>query len=327
MAVYRQVHVSFWQDAFVLDLTPEEKYFYIYLMTNSKTSQCGIYELPKRIIETETGYNRETVDKLLKRFEEYGKIIYCEKTKEIMILNWLKFNFINSAKVKSCMTKELLEVKNKDFLKKLLELVIEYKLAIDTLWIPYQYPIDTLGIDYGEEEEREKEKEEEREREEEEEKKAKQEVSATVVKPTFKDVISVFNNNIHLMTSIEREGLIDWSNKVQAGVIIKAIEQAVVYNKRSFGYINSILLSWFSKNITTTEDAEAEIREWMDKQNKSKTNPKQSIKGNFNNYEQRTYEEAGGINKIAEKLQEKQLSDVQKIGDLSEFLKNQRETL
>ncbi|TKI91171.1 replication protein, partial [Bacillus wiedmannii] len=38
MAVYRPVHVSFWQDSFVLDLTPEEKYFYLYLMTNSKTS-------------------------------------------------------------------------------------------------------------------------------------------------------------------------------------------------------------------------------------------------------------------------------------------------
>ena len=50
MAVYRNVHIEFWQDGFILDLTPEEKYFYIYLMTNSKTSQCGIYELPKRII-------------------------------------------------------------------------------------------------------------------------------------------------------------------------------------------------------------------------------------------------------------------------------------
>ena len=52
MAVYRHIHIDYWQDGFVLDLTPEEKYFYIYLMTNSKTSQCGIYELPKRIIET-----------------------------------------------------------------------------------------------------------------------------------------------------------------------------------------------------------------------------------------------------------------------------------
>ena len=44
MAVYRHIHIEYWQDGFVLDLTPEEKYFYIYLMTNSKTSQCGIYE-------------------------------------------------------------------------------------------------------------------------------------------------------------------------------------------------------------------------------------------------------------------------------------------
>ena len=52
MAVYRHIHINYWQDGFVLDLTPEEKYFYIYLMTNSKTSQCGIYELHRRIIET-----------------------------------------------------------------------------------------------------------------------------------------------------------------------------------------------------------------------------------------------------------------------------------
>ena len=32
MAKYRQLHTDFWNDGFVLDLTPEEKYFYIYLM-------------------------------------------------------------------------------------------------------------------------------------------------------------------------------------------------------------------------------------------------------------------------------------------------------
>lgn len=79
MAVYRHIHIDYWQDGFVLDLTPEEKYFYIYLMTNSKTSQCGIYELPKRIIETETGYNRETVGKLLNRFIDYKKLCIVKK--------------------------------------------------------------------------------------------------------------------------------------------------------------------------------------------------------------------------------------------------------
>lgn len=111
MAVYRQIQVSFWQDPFVIGLTPEEKYFYVYLMSNSKTSQCGIYELPKRVIEFETGYHRETVDKLLHRFIEYGKILYHDPTQEIMLLNWLKHNSIKSPKVRMCVEKEINGIK------------------------------------------------------------------------------------------------------------------------------------------------------------------------------------------------------------------------
>ncbi len=159
MAKYRQVHVAFWQDAFVLELTPEEKYFYLYLMTNSKTSQCGIYELPKRVIELETGYNRDTVNKLLKKFIDYEKIDYCEETSEIMVINWLKYNFINSSKVIKCIEKELKNTKNKAFIE-----------TYHTLWIRYGYPIDTLSIDYGEEVE--EEVEEEKEEEEKEKKKS-----------------------------------------------------------------------------------------------------------------------------------------------------------
>lgn len=58
MAVYRQVHVSFWQDPWVLELTPEEKYFYLYLMTNSKTKQCGCYEISKKVMCIETAMER-----------------------------------------------------------------------------------------------------------------------------------------------------------------------------------------------------------------------------------------------------------------------------
>lgn len=147
MAKYRQVHCDFWQDAFVLDLTPEEKYFYLYLMTNSKTKQCGVYELPKRIIETETGYNRETVEKLLQRFVDYGKIQYNDTTKEIMLINWIKYNRIQSPKVIACIAKELNEVKHKPFVSTFLEVCKEYG-----------YRIDTVSKDYGEEEEKEEKK-------------------------------------------------------------------------------------------------------------------------------------------------------------------------
>ncbi len=115
MAKYRQIHVSFWQDTFVLDLTPEEKYFYLYLMTNSKTSACGIYELPKRVMELETGYNRETIDKLLKRFIEYGKVEYCEATKEVYLCNWIRFNEPKSDLTAKCVVGELNAVKFRPF--------------------------------------------------------------------------------------------------------------------------------------------------------------------------------------------------------------------
>jgi len=128
MAIYRQIHVSFWQDTFVLDLTPEEKYFYLYLMTNSKTSQCGVYELPVKVMELETGYNRETVEKLLNRFIDYGKIRYSHDTKEILLINWYKYNCSLSQKVESCIIKEMTEIKEKLF----------YQYCTDTVLIQYR---------------------------------------------------------------------------------------------------------------------------------------------------------------------------------------------
>jgi hypothetical protein len=119
MAVYRQIQTTYWQDDFVLNLTPEEKYFYLFLLTNSKTKQCGIYQLPMPIIIVEIGYNQETVEKLLRRFIDYGKILYNPKTHEIGIVNWLKYNPMESPKTKACVLKELKEVKDKSLIDKI----------------------------------------------------------------------------------------------------------------------------------------------------------------------------------------------------------------
>ena len=113
MAVYRQIQITYWQDKFVLKLTPEEKFFYLYLLTNSKTKQCGIYELPIEIIQVETGYNRETVLKLIQRFIDHQKIKYDWENEEVFLLNWIKHNPIeNNPKIKKCVEKELRSVHN-----------------------------------------------------------------------------------------------------------------------------------------------------------------------------------------------------------------------
>ncbi|MCJ0932953.1 DnaD domain protein [Virgibacillus halodenitrificans] len=269
MARYRQIYIEFWQDGFVLDLTPEEKYFYIYLMTNSKTTQCGIYELPKRIIETETGYNRETVEKLLQRFVEYGKIAYHEPTKEIMILNWIKYNWINSVKVLSLINKELNEVKNIEFIKLFIQNCKDYGYRIDTLSIPhldeveekkqkpsndggsmpYQYPMDSPSIDLGEERELEREREEEREEEQERE----QEVVQEVIQ--FWDDNGFGYNNIEGKTQ-----LLSWLDDSQfpkpKEMILKAMNIACSSNKRYLKYVEGILRNWENESLLTVSEVE-----------------------------------------------------------------------
>lgn len=80
-------------------------------MANSKASQSGIHEVPLRVIE----YNRETVEKLLERFADYGEIHYNKKTKEIMLLNCLKFNAITNLNIEKCVLKEIQNIKCEDF--------------------------------------------------------------------------------------------------------------------------------------------------------------------------------------------------------------------
>lgn len=142
MAAFRKISVSFWSDSFVGELTPEQKYFYLYLMTNDKTTQCGIYETSIRKICFDTGYNSETVQKLLYFFEEKKKIRWSNATNEIALINWVKFNESSSPKVLACIEKELKQVKNR-------------------VLIQYLYSMDT-------ESQKEEEKEEEKEKEEEE---------------------------------------------------------------------------------------------------------------------------------------------------------------
>lgn len=280
MAKYRNVHTTFWDDGFVLDLTPEEKYFYLYLMTNGNTTQCGIYELPYRVIEMHTGYNRETVQKLLQRFVEYGKITYNEATKEIMLNNWAKYNFINSPKVKKCIEKELLAVKHIPFVRSYVTSLEQYGYRIDTVSIlldeksetkvpnvsngegsiPYPYPIDTPSIDYGEEEEQEQEEEQEREEEKEQEQKSGQSVSP---QSDFARLVEFTNQNITpvLPTIAEHLGYILDDYK-DVDLILAALQNAVINNARNkIKYAEGTLINWRKEMITTYQQLQLKAKE------------------------------------------------------------------
>lgn len=124
MAIYRNIRISFWTDPKVVDdFTPEDKYFYLYLMTNTKTNLCGCYEISLKQMSYDTGYSKETIERLIQRFEEYHKVIkYAKATKEIFILNWHKYNWTSSEKFKKALGYDIEKVKCKTFKYELIEL-------------------------------------------------------------------------------------------------------------------------------------------------------------------------------------------------------------
>ena len=119
MATFRKIHTTFWADPFVEDLTQEQKLFYLYLITNTRTKQSGIYEISKKHIAYETGFSMKEVIELLSFFEDMGKIYYSEQTNEIAITNWNKFNYNSSYQSITCIHTDLQEIKNTDLIKKL----------------------------------------------------------------------------------------------------------------------------------------------------------------------------------------------------------------
>ena len=113
MAIFRKIHTSFWSDPFIQDLDNDHRLFYLYLLTNERTKQCGIYEISKKQMSFELGYSMDRVSKLLAYFIKVGKILYSETTKEVALKNWMKYNGSTSPKVVSCIKSELCVVKDR----------------------------------------------------------------------------------------------------------------------------------------------------------------------------------------------------------------------
>lgn len=140
MALYRNIHISFWSDPNVIDdYTPEDRYFYLYLLTNPHTNLCGCYEISLKQMSDELGYTKEVVERLIDRFQNIHRVLtYNKPTKELFLHNWAKYNWTLSPKFRSGLEKEIPSVKCSEFRE-----IIERLAAGDTVQIPYPYPMDT----------------------------------------------------------------------------------------------------------------------------------------------------------------------------------------
>lgn len=124
MAKFRQIYTNFWSNPYIQEeLTSEDKFFYLYLLTNEQTKQIGIYQMTKKKMAFDLGYSIESVNALVNRFEQHHKLIkYDENTREMAIIKWGDLNLNRGGKpVEDCIRKELEEIKNIELLKLRLE--------------------------------------------------------------------------------------------------------------------------------------------------------------------------------------------------------------
>lgn len=244
MAIYRQIHIDFWQDEFVVELSAEDKYFFLYLMTNNKTTQSGVYRINRRIMAFDLGWDLSQVDKLIERFVGYGRISYNAEFSEIMVNNWLKYNKATSPKVAKVLDRELKEIKTDSFKLEVIRQCKAYKYPIDTLWIQYLYSMDT---ETQPEPEPEPTKEPEQQPTDNQKEKQK---SLSVVIQKFESLIGIFPMGL-------AEQLEDALNEFGEELIVRSFEIAAEVGKRNWKYVTGIHRNWRNNGIDSIQKLDA----------------------------------------------------------------------
>ncbi len=228
MAVYRQVHTTFWQDPFVLDaLDFKEKYFYLYLMTNSKTTQCGIYEISEGVMKLETGLSMQDISGMLQKLEAHNKIKFNKVTKEIMLINWIKYNPVNNTNIEKCVLRELREIKSESFRINFIKACITLQFKIPLINKAYEGLIRGLHTPTKKEEE---EKEEEQQQE-----------IVTVIGNVFQEYEKC---GFGLASSVQAEMLMDFEKTYGYEMTVDALKESAKNNVLKLSYAEGILKNW-----------------------------------------------------------------------------------
>jgi len=126
MAKFRMVNTRFWDDNYIVELNSEEKLLFLYLITNSLTDICGIYEVSTKRIAYDTGIDSLSIQKILDKFQKDNKIKYVNGW--ICIKNFQRHQRTKSRKIKAGIRRSLSQIPE------------EVKNGIDSLSIGFDKP-------------------------------------------------------------------------------------------------------------------------------------------------------------------------------------------
>lgn len=278
------VRTAFWMDPIVSEeLSPEDRYFYLYLLTNPQTTQTGIYKITKKQMAFDLGYSIESVHTLMERFTLHHKLIrYNPETREIAIKNWAKDNLQKVGKpVIDCIYTELKEVEDLSLISYVSASLTNQSFCQEDEWMigkegsrendssipPCEELDDTFTTRYTISGQKEKEN-----------KKEKQQQKQQKAFPTnrenplqSKDVKAIVefwdSNGFDFTNRNAKDQLLLWLNDSRflqpKEIVLMAMKIACANNKRKLNYIVGILKNWENESLLTVE----EIDPYLEKQN------------------------------------------------------------
>lgn len=289
MAKFRQVYTSFWEDPKVMEeMTPEDKYFYLYLLTNPKTRQIGVYQITKKQMAFDLGYSIESIHSLLERFIEHHKIIkYNEETRELCVLNWGKYNLNRGGKpMLDLLIKELKNVKDLTLLDDIYLHIENTKIkevfeqfindsSDDTLHDTYHDTVNNIqksgkpnvingSYDTYHDTSTIRGQEQEEEQEEEIEEEQQQELEelnpgsgGDLVDQGFKEIIKFYRENIQRGVTetpfnyeLLQQFYVEWGNELMmAALMLTAKKEA------GMPFLEAVFKNWRNAGVKNVEDA------------------------------------------------------------------------
>jgi DnaD/phage-associated family protein len=297
MAKFRMVRTDFWKNPIVSEeMTLEDKFFYLYLLTNPHTTQTGIYKITKKQMAFDLGYSIESVQALMERFIHHHKLIrYNPETRELAIKNWGKDNLHKGGKpVMDCIFSELKDVEDTSLIKYVADAIQKQEIRslyesfcnqgemiydnevsrqeekntyLEPEWEEHDETLTYRDTTRGQkEEENKKENKKEKEKQQQEsfhpyiEKNLDTENNQKVV--DVKEIIEFWDNNGFGFSNVNgKQQLLFWLDDSKflqpKAVILKAMNIACANNKRKLSYVVGILKNWENESLLSVEEIDS----------------------------------------------------------------------
>lgn len=214
------------EDEWFQSLDTDARLLFIYLFTNPSASVSGIYRLPLRTIEFESGIPAERVKEMLAKFSAENKAHYADGVVWVVRMRENQLPGTISPQVKTRLDKDVASIP---------------PCSIKTAYLRHygypitsnEYPIGTVSIPHATDTDTDTHTDTET-----------KQSQLPVDDSGWRAVCLAYENNIGAFTSMSSEMIHTAYEEFGEVLVVDAIKQAVKANVRKWNYVDGILARW-----------------------------------------------------------------------------------